>query len=192
MISMVWDEAHCVAAWGSFRPDLAEAGRMRNLLPPQMSYLMPSATLAQPIRDEVLGILQARKGHIRLIQQSNDRPNVYLTVRKIRHSLTGFKDLEFLIQDDWTPELHLRFLVFFDRIEDSVQAAEMLRKRLPPDHREKVVWFNSDNTPNYRSDVTDEFRDHQLYGLYCTDSFGMVCVFIMYRCICTHSYCELL
>lgn len=174
VISVVFDEVHCVVAWGSFRPDLAEAGRLRSLLPSGTPYLMPSATLAQPIRNQVLETLQARKGHTRLIQRSNDRPNVYLTVQKLQHAQSGFKDLEFLIPDDWVPERHLRFLVFFDSIDESVRAAEILRNRLPREHQDRVVWFNSDNTSTYRNRTTNEFRDHKLCGLYCTDSFGMV------------------
>ncbi len=173
IISVTWDEAHCVAAWGSFRPDLAEAGRLRNLLPPHTAYLMPSATFAQPIRNEVLDILQARKGHL-LVQRSNDRPNVYLVVRKLQYAQDSFKDLDFLIPEGWTPETHRRFLVFFDSIDESVRAAEILRKRLPREYRNHVVWFNSDNTTHYRNETTNQYREDNIYGLYCTDSFGMV------------------
>ncbi len=174
LISITWDEVHCVSAWRSFRPDLAEAGRMRSLLPPRTPYLMPSATLPEHTRKEVLDILQARKGHLRIIQRSNDRPNVFITVRRIQHALTSFEDLDFLIPDGWTPETNRQFVVFFDNIEDSVQAARRLRQRLPKEYCERVVWFNSDNTPEYRDITTAEFQEHKLCGLYCTDSFGMV------------------
>ncbi|EJF60698.1 hypothetical protein DICSQDRAFT_29475, partial [Dichomitus squalens LYAD-421 SS1] len=45
IISIVWDEAHCVKAWGKFRPDLATSGRLRSMLPLKTPYLIPSATL---------------------------------------------------------------------------------------------------------------------------------------------------
>ena len=33
IISLVWDEAHCVSKWGGFRPEYKEAKRLRYLIP---------------------------------------------------------------------------------------------------------------------------------------------------------------
>ncbi|TBU23213.1 P-loop containing nucleoside triphosphate hydrolase protein, partial [Dichomitus squalens] len=177
IISIVWDEAHCVKAWGKFRPDLATSGRLRSMLPLKTPYLIPSATLPPLDKADVLNILQARQHNLLLIQRSNDRPNVYLTVRKLQYPMSSFKDLDFLVPSDWTPERSdiriPRFVVFFDNIEESIKAAERLRTRLTKKFCDRVVWFNSDNTPDFREETTSEFRDHKIYGLYCTDSFGM-------------------
>ncbi|KAI0635614.1 P-loop containing nucleoside triphosphate hydrolase protein [Trametes polyzona] len=191
LISIIWDEAHCIKAWGSFRPSIKESGRLRNLLSSSIPYVMPSATFPDHVCNEVLDIVQARKDHVRYIRRSNDRPNVFLTVRKIQHAVSSYEDLNFLIPDNWTPETDIPpFLIFFDNIEDSINATEALRRRLPPEHAGRIVWFNSDNTPGFRERSTEGFREHKLLGLSCTDSFGMgmdvakVKVVIQWRMTC--------
>ncbi|KAI0331424.1 P-loop containing nucleoside triphosphate hydrolase protein, partial [Cubamyces sp. BRFM 1775] len=174
IISVVWDEAHCISSWSSFRPDYGDAGRLRAILPKHVAYLLPSATLPRHVLDDVIKKLQLRRDRIRTLQRSNDRPNVYITVQKIAHSLTSFKDLDFLVPDNWEPGTRIpRFLVFFDNIEESVKAANVLHRRVPPAYRKNIVWFNSDNTPEFREYTTTGFQNHHLYGLYCTDAFGM-------------------
>lgn len=176
IISVVWDEAHCITSWGSFREEYAEAGRLRDMLPRSIPYLVPSATLPEATCEEVMRILGMRKQDTSFIKRSNDRPNVYLTVRKIEHSLTSFKDLDFLIPKGWKPSDPLpKFLVFFDDIKESIAAVKALRARLPKRYRRKIVWFNSNNTPKFREKVLEDFKGKGLYyGLCCTDSFGLV------------------
>ncbi|KAJ3476192.1 hypothetical protein NLI96_g11327 [Meripilus lineatus] len=116
---------------------------------------------------------------VKIIRRSNDRPNIYLTVRKIRHSLASFRDLDFLIPSGWKAGDHLpKFLVFFDDIKESIRAAKALKSRLPLQEQSKIKWFNSDDTPELREYLTEVFREQgeegkTVYGLYCTDSFGM-------------------
>lgn len=175
ILSVVWDEAHCVSAWGRFRKDYADAGRLRYIIPRTIPYLLPSATFPTHVRDKVLDILQVQRQRLEIIHRSNDRPNIYITVRKIKHSLTSFKDLDFLLLRDWKPGDPIRkFLIFFDNIEDSIQAMEVLEAQLPLEHRLKLATFNSDNTPTFRERVTSAYREGKMYGLYCTDAFGMV------------------
>ncbi|KAI0641185.1 P-loop containing nucleoside triphosphate hydrolase protein [Trametes meyenii] len=174
LIGIIWDEAHCISSWSSFRADYGDAGRLRAILPRVVPYLLPSATLPPHVLNDVLENLQLRREWILVIHRSNDRPNVYLTVRKIAHALTSFKDLEFLVPDSWEPGVRIPwFLVFFDNIEDSVKAAAVLQRRVSPAYRKKIVWFNSDCTPAFREYATTSFLKHTVYGLYCTDAFGM-------------------
>ncbi|KAH9847346.1 P-loop containing nucleoside triphosphate hydrolase protein [Lenzites betulinus] len=174
LVSVVWDEAHCIKAWGSFRPSLAESGNLRNMLPPRVPYLMPSATFTKSVSTDVISIVQARRDRMLYIRRSNDRPNVFLTVRKMQYAVSSYRDLDFLIPDGWTPQMRIRpFVVFFDNIEDSINATEALRKRLPREYSDRIVWFNSDNTSRFREQTTEAFREHNILGLFCTDSFGM-------------------
>ncbi|EIW61392.1 P-loop containing nucleoside triphosphate hydrolase protein [Trametes versicolor FP-101664 SS1] len=174
LISVVWDEAHCIKSWGSFRPSLKESGHLRNLLSAKIPYVLMSATMTDSDCSDVLGIVQARADRVLYIRRSNDRPNVFLTVRKMQHSASSFEDLFWLIPDRWVPGQRIPpFVIFHDSIEESINAAEALRKRLPREYADRLVWFNSDNTPWFRERTTDEFREHKLAGLFCTDSFGM-------------------
>ncbi|KAI9066924.1 P-loop containing nucleoside triphosphate hydrolase protein [Trametes sanguinea] len=173
VIAVIWDEAHCVSTWSSFRPDYGDAGRLRSSLAPRIPYLLPSATFPPHISADVFEKLQVRRDRIHTIHRSNDRPDVYLTVRKIQHSLNSFKDLEALVPDRSPGARIPRFLAFFDNKEESVKAATVLQALLPAEEQHKVVWFNSDCTPEFREYATEGFQDKKLYGLYCTDSFGM-------------------
>ncbi|KAJ3473861.1 hypothetical protein NLI96_g12785 [Meripilus lineatus] len=175
LISVVWDEAHCISAWGSFREEYRDAAWLRTIIPRDVPYLVPSATLSGKLCGDVMGILEMDRKRTKFIRRSNDRSNVFIDVRKIEQSLSSFRDLMFLIPEDWKPSDGLpKFLIFFDNITESIAASEALRARLPEKYRDKLVWFNSNNTQNFREVSMDKFRKGKdLWALCCTDSFGM-------------------
>ncbi|KAJ3476242.1 hypothetical protein NLI96_g11294 [Meripilus lineatus] len=151
LISVVWDEAHCISAWGSFRKEYQDAGWLRTIIPRDVPYLVPSATLSGKLCGDVMGILEMDRRRTKFIQRSNDRPNIFIDVRKIVYSLSSFRDLLFLIPEDWKPSDGLpKFLIFFDNISESIAVAEVLRARLPDKYKDKLVWFNSNNTHHFR------------------------------------------
>ncbi|KAI0674174.1 P-loop containing nucleoside triphosphate hydrolase protein [Trametes maxima] len=173
LIAIVWDEAHCVKYWASFRKDYGDAGRLRNILS-SVPYLMPSATLPEQVLSSVVETLHVQKSRLVIHRRSNDRPNIYLTVRKMQYPASSYRDLDFILPADWKPGHRIpKFLVFFDNIEESIQAADVLRRRLPSVSRYQVLCFNSDTTASLREQVTAEYMSGELWGLYCTDSFGM-------------------
>jgi superfamily II DNA helicase RecQ len=175
LVSVVWDEAHCVSKWGGFRPDYKSANQLRYLIPHSIPFLLTSATLPPLVLYDTLEILQAHPSRTTILQRSNDRPNIHIVVRKMKYPLNSFHDLDFLIPDNWQPGIPLpKFLVFFDNISDSVEAAKYLRSRLPVNFQDKIKWFNSDMSPEFRGDETTNLKAGNTYGLFCTDSFGMV------------------
>ncbi|TFY80646.1 hypothetical protein EWM64_g3363 [Hericium alpestre] len=175
LLSFIWDEAHCVKTWSEFRGHYKEASRLRYLIPRSIPFFLASATLPPPVLDDVMTILQIRHDQCEIIQRSNDRPNVHITVRKIQHPLTSHTDLSFLIPENWTPDQPVppKFVVFFDNIPDSMAATDYLRSRLPEEYWEKVRWFNADMTGDYREDEVKKMLSGDTWGLCCTDSFGM-------------------
>ncbi|KAH9833451.1 P-loop containing nucleoside triphosphate hydrolase protein [Rhodofomes roseus] len=173
LISIIWDEAHCISTWSSFRADYKKAYRLRYLLP-HTRFLLASATFNDQLKVNTLKTMHMSLKDCIVFQRSNDRPNVHIEVRRIEHSLRSFEDLDFLIPPDWKPgDETPSFLVFFDNIEDSIAAAERLRSRLPRDSKSKVMWFNSRMTSLFREEALKAFSNGELYGLCCTDSFGM-------------------
>ncbi|KAL6297986.1 P-loop containing nucleoside triphosphate hydrolase protein [Sparassis latifolia] len=191
VLSIVWDEGHCVGAWGSFRPEYAEAGCLRHIITGDVPYLIASATLPTHVHNDVMGTLQVRHEATHVMHRANDHSNIYLSVQKIEHPLATFNDLAFLIPEGWKPgDLLSKSLVFFDNIEESIRAAEALRARLPIEHQNKIVWFNSNMTPEFREITTSNLKEGTLYGLYCTYSFGMgvdlpdIKIVIQWRCTC--------
>ncbi|KAJ7501820.1 P-loop containing nucleoside triphosphate hydrolase protein, partial [Mycena galericulata] len=41
LISIVWDEAHCISKWAGFRPEYKEVGRLRYLIPRDIPFVLP-------------------------------------------------------------------------------------------------------------------------------------------------------
>ncbi|KAJ6556756.1 P-loop containing nucleoside triphosphate hydrolase protein [Mycena vulgaris] len=175
LISLAWDESHCVSKWAGFRPEYKEVGRLRFLIPRSIPFVIVSATLPPAILSDVMRILQVLPDKLTIIRRSNDRPNINLVVREMKYSMSSFKDLAFLIPADWKPgdPLPHKFLIFFDSIPDSVEAAKLLRARLPREHRHKIKWFNSEMSTIFKETESDGLKTGKIWGLCCTDSFGM-------------------
>ncbi|KZV63589.1 P-loop containing nucleoside triphosphate hydrolase protein [Peniophora sp. CONT] len=176
IISVVWDEAHCVATWGDFRPEYKAVRRLRYIIPRSIPFLVTSATLPKHILKEVHEILQIRSDRHHLVHRSNDRPTIAISVRKIKYALNSFDDLAFLVSDkssDAPQERPPKFCIFFDSISTSIKAARYLKRRVQPAFRSKIKWFNSDMTDAYKRTTLQQFKDGEIWGLCCTDSFGM-------------------
>ncbi|KAL6307300.1 P-loop containing nucleoside triphosphate hydrolase protein [Sparassis latifolia] len=124
---------------------------------------------------DVAEILQLRKGHTEHIIRSNDRPNVAISVHKMQHAACSFKDLNFLISDNFkdgdTPPP--KFLVFFDNIKKAEAVVQHLCSQLPVELRDKIKHFHSVMTDHYRNDECEALKNSNIWGLCVTDSFGM-------------------
>jgi len=175
VVSIIWDEGHCVSKWGDFRPEYKNAGRLRYLIPSHIPFYVTSATLPAIVLDDVMNILHMRKDNTYIMGWSNDRHNVSICVREMLHPANSYLDLAFLIPENpppgWKPP---KFLVFFDDISESIAVANFLRKRLPPELRDMIKWFNSDMSAQFRDVEAAKLKDGDTWGLCCTDSFGMV------------------
>ncbi|KIJ15264.1 hypothetical protein PAXINDRAFT_77530, partial [Paxillus involutus ATCC 200175] len=87
-----------------------------------------------------------------IIHHSSDRPNIKIGIKKIKYPLNTYADLAFLIPAGFkvgNPPPP-KFLIFFDDIPDSINATFSLRKRLPPELRDKIKWFNADMSPTFK------------------------------------------
>ncbi|KAJ7908543.1 P-loop containing nucleoside triphosphate hydrolase protein [Mycena leptocephala] len=175
LISIVWDEGHCVSKWAGFRPEYKEVGRLRFLIPRSIPFVILSATLPPAVLSDVMRTLQVLPDKVTIIRRSNDRPNIHLAVREMKYPMNSFKDLAFLIPENWKPgdPLPPKFLIFFDSIADSIEAAKFLRGRLPFEYRHKIKWFNSEMSTEFKETESDALKTGKIWGLSCTDSFGM-------------------
>ncbi|KAF7299443.1 ATP-dependent DNA helicase RecQ [Mycena indigotica] len=177
LLYIVFDEAHCIAAWGkSFRPQYLNVGNIRHLLPPTVHFYVTSATLPSYMLDDIKQILRLRPAdgtayHIR----PSARPNIHIVVRGMRYGVGSFRDLALLIPDGTTADKPPpKFLVFFDSTADCEEAVEFLRTRLPPNLGNKVRYFHSTMTVHYRSEKFEGFQTGAIWGMAVTDAFGMV------------------
>lgn len=105
---------------------------------------------------------------------STDRPNIFFSVRKMEAPQGSFHDLLFVIKEHLAGGNPTKFLVFFNSRAEAQSGAEFLCEHLLPELRDKIKWFHSG--------MTDEFRDEEMkalvvgdvYGHCATDAAGMV------------------
>jgi ATP-dependent DNA helicase RecQ len=190
VISVVWDEAQCISKWGDFRPEYKIAGTLRHLIPKDIPFYITSATLPVDVLHDVMSTLGMRESNTEIFTRSNDRSNVHITVRKMKYPMNSFKDLRFLIPKDWdgTTPLPWKFVIFFDSISESLAAAQYLRGLVPIEVRDKIKWFNSEMSPEFRGEESDKFNEGLNYGLACTESFGMVGLLFYSDSMYSHSF----
>ena len=179
LISFIFDEAHCISIWASFRKEFAEMGLLRMiLLCKDVPLVAASATLPTHVLNDVIDSLRLRVTNLEVIRQPSIRPNIHIAVLPISSPLKKYEDLRFVL-NDWKPgdAAPPKFLIFFDDISDAVEACQSLQARLPRAFRDKIKWFNSEMSNKFRDDELAVLRQlgGELWGLCTTDSFGMVC-----------------
>lgn len=175
LLNFIFDEGHCISQWSSFRTEYAHLGALRYLIPENIPFYVASATLPLPVLLDVIEILRLHLDRTEQILRSNDRPEVSLMVRGLIFPANSFRDLDFLIPEgfkegDSTPP----FVVFIDSKRESETACKAFRKKLPQGDRHKIRWFHSDLTQNEREELVAKMRSGDIFGLFCTDAFGMV------------------
>ena len=119
---IVFDEAHCISRWGTFRNEYRDVGRLRYYLP-NTPFYATSAMLPQKVLDDVRHVLHMHAGNTNMLVRSNDRPNVYLAVKRLVYSVKSFKDLKFLIPINCKAGMGKppKFLVFFNNMKKRLQ-----------------------------------------------------------------------
>lgn len=168
--SIVFDEAHCISEWGLFRPEYKEIGRLRYQAP-HTPFVFASATFTTPILSDIKHKFGLDSSNTTHIQRHTDRPNIHLGVQRIKHPLHTFADLMFFVDGELPPP---KFIIFFNSIAESVNAGNVLRRRLPHHLRNKISWYNSDMSLEFKHDELECFRRGEIWELCATDSFGMV------------------
>lgn len=176
LTGVIFDEAHCISRWGDFRPDFLELGRLQFLLPDIVFYAT-SATMSKCVLEDVCSVLHLRRDNTVFFHHSNDRPNVYLGVKRLKYPANSYKDLDFLLSLNFTmmPDGRIRkFLIFFDNVREAEAVGKHLRGQLPLPLKDKIKWFHARMSDTFREDEVDAIRSGDTWGLCVTDSFGMV------------------
>ena len=171
------DEAHCVNIWGgSFRPDYASLGVLRGRFPRNVPLLIASATLPEHILDDICRKFRLAK-NVKMIQLTNARPNVALSVRVMNHSNESKGDLRFLIpleakQPDHVPVT----LVYCNQRSTTEDAADRAKdwaeeQGLPTDC---VAFYHALVGDKRKREIEELLREGKIRLLFCTEALGMV------------------
>ena len=175
IVSIIFDEGRCIITWANFRTDYGLVGQLQILLPPGTPIMIADATLPPTILDDLKKTLHFRKSDLLVFRESCDRPDISILVRPVLSTLSSFRDLDFTLCDwkdgDAPPP---KFLIFFDSINDSVNATKHLKSLLPKQYHDKVNWYHSEMSPTYKIEEYEEYVKGETWGLCATDSFGMV------------------
>jgi superfamily II DNA helicase RecQ len=173
LFNITFDEAHCISQWGGdFREDYSQLGRLRWLLPPHVPFHIVSATLPRIILNDVKAILQMRPENTLTIHRSNNHPNIHFMVEEMQYSAKSMKDLERILRlDKQSPP---KFMVFVNNRKESEKLVENEWDNLPPNLRDKVAWFHSGMSQQFREETVEKLRSGDIWGIICTDAAGMV------------------
>ena len=176
ILSFIFDEGHCISQWNKFRKEYLHVGNLRYLIPEKIPFYVASATLPPPILLDIVEILKLQPQNTVHIIYSNDRPEIRLMVRGLVCAASSFQDLAFLIPQNYQegdPPIP-PFLVFFDNTKEAERACKYLRTLLPRSQWHKTRWFHSTMTQYFREDQVEAMKTGDVWGLCCTDAFGMV------------------
>jgi superfamily II DNA helicase RecQ len=176
ILAFIFDEGHCIYQWGIFRKNYMMVGMLRHLISVDVPFYVASATLPPPVITETSRLLRLRKNETVKVLCSNDRPEIRLMVCPLVYLAGSYKDLEFLIPFNWNegmdePE---KFLVFFDNTKEAERATKHMRSRLRREFHSRIEWFHSTMSQEFREQTAGKLRRGELWGLFCTDAFGMV------------------
>ena len=173
LFNITFDEAHCISQWGNdFRPEYGELGHLRWLIPPHIPFHVVSATMPKLVLNDVKAKLMLRPEKTTIIHRSNDRPNISLVVDKMQYSAKSMLDLERVLQlNGETPK---KFMVFINKRRESEEMTKKEWDNLPPHLKEKIVWFHSGMSAEFREDAIRKLQTGEIWGIMCTDAAGMV------------------
>jgi len=177
IINVSLDEAHVIKEWGgTFRSNYLRIGPLRYLFPRTIPFHLGSATLGPQMEPELRANLHLRPEMTSVIRCNTDRPNIFFVVKEMKHPLNSYKDLAFIIEKNLKPGgiLPPKFLVFFNSRGEAQGGAEYLRARLSPELRDKVGWFHSGMTDEYREEEMHALLVGNVMGEGSTDAAGMV------------------
>jgi len=64
--------------------------------------------------------------------------------------------------------------MFFNGKKEAENACKALCKRLSVANQQKIKWLHADLTQEQREILCEEMKTGEIFGLFCTDAFGMV------------------
>jgi superfamily II DNA helicase RecQ len=172
---VTFDEGHCISQWGGddFRPEYKKMKLLQWLLPLHVRYHIASATMPPLVLEDIRTILPMQEGTIEYVRLSNDRPNIHYAVEDMRFSTKSMLDLDrvFKIDPSIPPP---KFMIFTNKRKECEQVAKKYQDELPPEHWDKIIWFHSGMSKEFKEAAMEKLRKGEIWGIVCTNAAGMV------------------
>ncbi|KAH9015991.1 P-loop containing nucleoside triphosphate hydrolase protein, partial [Lactarius pseudohatsudake] len=169
-------DRHFLDLWnqwsGDFRPEYADMGRLRWLLPGHIVFHAASATLPRHVLDHVKSLLQMRPERTKEIRLTNDCPNIHLVTLEMLDPLNLCHDILRIFQFNGNPPPPL-FMVFCNSRKETEHLCHFARSHAPAEFRDKLVWYHSGMSTRFRVDYIEKLRLREIWGVFCTDAAGM-------------------
>ena len=173
------DEAHCINIWGgTFRTDYACLGVLRGRFPQNVPFQIASATLPEHVLDDIRSKLRLAQD-VKMVQVTNARPNVALSVRTMKHSNDSKADLRFLIPVKATKTEDIPMTIVYcnertttedcnDRLQDWAEEQGI--------SRDCIGFYHALVGEKRRRDLEDLLKAGMVRILFATEALGMVSI----------------
>ncbi|KAG1718542.1 hypothetical protein EDB19DRAFT_1650189, partial [Suillus lakei] len=102
-----------------------------------------------------------------------DHPNIHLVVIEMQYSTKSMHDINCVLrlEKEFPPP---KFMIFCNSQHETQRVATFLQGQLSSDFQEKILWFHSGMTSEFRASALDKLRKGEVWGICCTDAAGMV------------------
>ena len=173
---IVVDEAHCISEWGgTFRSDYTKIGSLRGRVGRTVPFVVASATLPVHVLDTVKKSLQLASDSV-VITLSNERKNIALSTREMKHEKESKADLRFSVPNGTsTPQDIPITLIYANSRIECEDICEAINTYLPVGMAEDTVsFYHSKIGLERKRELEAKLRSGEVRILACTDAVGMV------------------
>ena len=172
------DEAHTISIWGGdFRKDFKSVGKIRARAPSGIPVAAVSATFRPNVKMDVLGTLGFAEDDYLDLNIGNERTNVFVGVRGMKHSAESLWDLSGLFSSEATEPSDIpKTMIYIDDVIALTKAVAHINCWLHPSLRRLglIKPVNAWMPPSYRSQAMEEFKAGTVRIIICTEAAGMV------------------
>ena len=166
-----------IPEWGDqFRRAYSKLKDLRADVGTDTPFLAVSATLTKDTRYKVASAPQMFRPHTFNLNLGNDKPNIKWEVRKMRHTISEFKDLNFVVElenrhDDGSLK---KTMIFANEISTTHQIVYYLRSLLSPSQHDVVQFYHARCSQLSKEITMEKFIQGEVLILVATEAAGMV------------------
>jgi superfamily II DNA helicase RecQ len=161
----------------NFRPDYVGLGVLCGRFPKNIPFVVASATLPSHVLNDVRHKLQLGT-NTKMVQLTNARPNVALSVRTMKHSEETKGSICFLIPPNAKKPKDIPItLVYCNQRTTTEDAADRARdwaieQGITPDC---IAFYHTYVGEKRKCELESLLKKGEIHILFCTDAVGMVC-----------------